>query len=60
MAKKKEPVNTIERDGKIFTIMNTNVSDGRVLPRSIALEFYVQKVNKGEICRDVLAQRLEG
>ena len=24
MAKKKEPVNTIERDGKIFTIMNTN------------------------------------
>lgn len=60
MAKKKEPINTIERDGKIFTIMNTNVSDGRVLPRSIALEYYVQKVNKGEICRDVLSQRLEG
>lgn len=58
--KKKEPVNLIEKDGKTYTIVGTDVSDGRVFHRSSSLEMYVQDVMNEEICRDVLVQRLEG
>lgn len=58
--KKKEPVNLIEKDGKAYTILGTDVSDGRVNHRSASLEMYVQKVMNDDICRDVLVQRLEG
>ncbi len=57
--KKKEPDNLVEICGKTYVILDTDVSDGRVNHKAMPLEVYVDKVLKGEFCRDALVQRLE-
>ena len=55
--KKKEPDNLVEICGKTYVILDTDVSDGRVNHKAMPLEVYVDKVLKGEFCRDALVQR---
>lgn len=61
MAKKKyEPTNIVEVADITYTIMCVDISEGIVRTSTMNIASYVQKVVDGEVCRDVLVQRLEG
>lgn len=65
MAKKKETqdLSIIERDGVEFRFDSIDNSSetgvGTVLPTTMTVEYLVDKVNKGKICRDPLIQRTD-